>query len=55
MEANSTQKRLFTVRGRWSVRMDSELLDYVQHFNYSWETVAEKLGFTIDVGSYLLL
>ena len=50
MEASSTQKRLFTTRGRWSVRMDSDLLDYVQHFNYPWEMVADKLGFNIDVG-----
>lgn len=50
MEASSTQKRLFTTRGRWSVRMDSDLLDYVQHFNYPWEMVADKLGFSIDVG-----
>ena len=50
MEASSTQKRLFTTRGRWSVRMDSDLLDYVQHFNYPWGMVADKLGFNIDVG-----
>ena len=30
--------------------MDSDLLDYVQHFNYPWEMVADKLGFSIDVG-----
>ena len=55
METSSTQKRLFTTRGRWSVRMDSDLLDYVQHFNYPWEMVADKLGFSIDVAFYGIL
>ena len=48
-EINSNGKPFIQSRGRWSLRLNNELLDLVQKDVYSWETIANKLGFSETV------
>ena len=48
-EKNVTGKPSIQLRGRWSIRLNNELLDFVQKEVDSWEGIASKLGFTVEV------
>lgn len=47
----SNGKPFVQSRGRWSLRLNNELLDLVQKDVYSWDTIAKKLGFSENVES----
>ena len=49
MEGILNEKHGNQARGRWSVRLSSELLDYVDSGSFSWEEIASFLGFTVEV------
>lgn len=48
-EKNQVGKLSIQIRGRWSVRLNNELLDLVQKGIDSWESIASKLGFSVNV------
>ena len=49
MEAPLNSKQRSNSRGRWSVRLNNDLLDLVQQYNFSWNIIAENLGFSPEV------
>lgn len=49
METNSSVKQRPNSRGRWSVRLNNDLLDLVQKFSFSWSEIALRLGFDEEV------
>ena len=52
MEINSSVKQRPNSRGRWSVRLNNDLLDLVQKFSFSWSEIALRLGFDEEVILY---
>ena len=52
MEINSSVKQRPNSRGRWSVRLNNDLLDLVQKFSFSWSEIALRLGFDEEVIQY---
>ena len=51
METTSSVKQRPNSRGRWSVRLNNDLLDLVQKFSFSWSEIALRLGFDEEVAS----
>jgi hypothetical protein len=49
MEISLPSKQSTIYRGRWSLRLDNELLDAVQKEDMSWSSVASTLGFSVEV------
>jgi hypothetical protein len=49
MEISLQSKQSTIYRGRWSLRLDNELLDAVQKEDMSWSSVASTLGFSVEV------
>lgn len=48
-EKNQNGKFSIQSRGRWSIRLNNELLDLVQKGIDSWESIARNLGFSVNV------
>ena len=48
-EKNQIGKNTIQSRGRWSVRLNNELLDLTQKNDNNWESISEKLGFDVNV------
>lgn len=48
-EKNQIGKNITQLRGRWSVRLNNELLDLTQKNADNWESISEKLGFDVKV------
>ena len=48
-EKTNTTKPVIQFRGRWSIRLNNELLDLAQREVDSWEFISKKLGFSIEV------
>lgn len=48
-EKNQNGKFSIQSRGRWSIRLNNELLDLVQKGVDSWESIARYLGFSVNV------
>ncbi len=48
-EKNQIGKTIPQLRGRWSVRLNNELLDLTQKNVDSWESISAKLGFDVNV------
>ena len=48
-EKNPNGKYLTQHRGRWSMRLNNELLDLVQKEVDNWDFISNKLGFSVDV------
>ena len=49
MEVPLNSKQRSNSRGRWSVRLNNDLLDLVQQYNFSWNIIAENVGFSPEV------